>query len=394
MHRIELELTTVTPAFIGTSDPDKRAEWTAKSVRGQLRWWLRAVLGGELGGRQDKVREVEEAIFGSTKQRSAVRIMVRPVEEPYASGYAEGQSLNHTKLASDWGNTSAAVHSRLELKSGASNPIGYLGFGPIVKNRYLRARIPPGKPLRLLVQWSGSTSHVESLRKALWCWVNLGGIGGRSRRGFGSLVCNRIVTGTQRLIEPVETFKAFEEALKHHLEIAKTASPVATWSHFTSATQIYISTKSFGNWEDTLMAAGAWLIAFRRRYGRSDDERGPTVQNRDYVWYKSNPVVAGKVPDRAGFGLPLPFGQGDLVATWRDERGASRRRASPLLIHVARFGSEHRLVFTHMPAQLIPNNAQIHFRGSQSVATDEQKEIVGEFLEDLRKKEKIERIFP
>lgn len=78
MHRIELELTTVTPAFIGTSRPEARAEWTAKSVRGHLRWWLRAVLGGELGGDAGKVRKTESAIFGSTKQKSAVRIMVRP----------------------------------------------------------------------------------------------------------------------------------------------------------------------------------------------------------------------------------------------------------------------------------------------------------------------------
>jgi CRISPR type III-B/RAMP module RAMP protein Cmr1 len=399
MHRIEIELTTVTPAFIGTSDPDKRAEWAAKSVRGHLRWWLRAVLGGELHGQQDKVRKAEAEIFGSTKQKSAVKIIARPLEAKGSGDRAEGHSLSHTDLATRWGTSDPTVHKRLELKKGATNPIGYLGFGPITANRYNRARIHPNEHLQLLVQWERATPHLDSLRKALWCWLNLGGIGGRSRRGFGSLTCTsvRVIVGNEALIAPVDTLDKFKGGLRTHLGGAMPALPVARWSHFTSETKIYISTKTPDKewiWEDALMAAGAWLIAFRRRYGASSDERGKDVQNHDYVWLKSNPVMAGKVPDRAGFGLPLPFGQGSLIAAWQDERGASRRRASPLLIHVARFGADHRLIFTHMPALLVPDGRQIHFRGTQSKVTTDQIGIVKAFLEDLKAKKKIEEIFP
>jgi CRISPR-associated protein Cmr1 len=408
MHRIELELTTITPAFIGTSDPANRAEWAAKSVRGHLRWWLRAVLGGELGGRADEVRAREAAIFGSNAQKSAVKIIARPFAVVGSRDPADGSPRNETELASDWGATNPAVRARLRLSRGSSNPIGYLGYGPIIYDRdkkdtvYSRARIRPGQSLRLLVQWSGAPNYLDSLQKALWCWLNLGGIGGRSRRGFGSLAFSKVIAihGNGALFEPIQTLEQFEHELHTRLTSAVVTSPPAEWSHFTSDTRIYVSTLAFRLWEEALMAAGAWLIAFRRRYGLSSDER-VAVRNRDYVWLNS--PSSGGVPDRAGFGLPLPFGKGDLVAGWRDPKKGRRdsrehdetgRRASPLLIHVARFGADHHLVLTHMPARLVPNGAEIHFHGNRNVPTPEQDGIVRAFLDDLESatKKKIRRI--
>src|ERR1700682_599570 len=122
MHRVELELTTVTPAFIGTSD-SARAEWNAKSVRGHLRWWLRAVLGGELGGNWDQVRKQEEAIFGSNERKSAVKIIARPFESTLAGDAADGHPFNETELAAAWGATDTAGRARLRLRQGESNPM-------------------------------------------------------------------------------------------------------------------------------------------------------------------------------------------------------------------------------------------------------------------------------
>jgi hypothetical protein len=405
MHRIELELTTVTPAFIGTSDPEKRAEWAAKSVRGHLRWWLRAVLGGELAGRADAVREREEKIFGSNKQKSAVKIIARPVVTDGKRDPADGHPFDETELADAWGATNPAVRARLRLNRGSSNPIGYLGYGPIIYDRekkdtvYGRARIRPGFPLHLLVQWSGEQDYLDSLQKAMWCWLHLGGIGGRSRRGFGSLACSNVreIRGKGALLEPIQTLDQFERESRTRLASAIMAQPPADWSHFTNDTRIYVSTKTFDTWDDALLAAGAWLIAYRRRYGLSSDERAK-VRNRDYVWLNS--PTAGGVPDRAGFGLPLPFGKGDLVAGWREPKKDGResqelkRRASPLLIHVAYFEKRHHLVFTHMPSQFLPKGAQIHFHGHHSAATPDQEGIVRDFLDDLESaaKKRIRRI--
>jgi CRISPR-associated protein Cmr1 len=413
MHRIELELATVTPAFIGTSDSQSRAEWTAKSVRGHLRWWLRAVLGGELRGNAREVRKCEEVLFGSNSRKSAIRIVARPFDATGAREAADGHPLDEEELVREWGTTNnPAVVGRLRLsRRAASNPVGYLGYGPIIwdsklgKAVYGRARIRPGQSVRLLVQWSDlrpdsgtPPKSIEALSNALWCWVNLGGIGGRSRRGFGSLVCRSAHAsgGDDSPIEPIATLDQFKEQLRARLARAILAPATAEWSHFTSETRVYVSTSPYDTWEAALMAAGAWLIAYRRRYGLSTDERGK-ARNRDYVWLNS-PAPAGGVPDRAGFGLPLPFGKGDRVAGWRrpEFRGREEtgRRGSPLLIHISHFGKDYRVVLTHVPARLVPAGAEIHFHGQHSAPTSQQQNIVRDFLDDLEgaAKKKIGRI--
>jgi CRISPR/Cas system CMR-associated protein Cmr1 (group 7 of RAMP superfamily) len=86
--------------------------------------------------------------------------------------------------------------------------------------------------------------------------------------------------------------------------------------------------------------------------------------------------------------LPLPFLR--EVAAWGSREG---RRASPLLIHIARFGAEeHRVVLTHSPARLVPKGQEIMFKGAASEATREQKGIVRDFLTDLLRRNLIEEL--
>lgn len=102
-QRIELELKTVTPAFIGGSDPATEAEWAAKSVRGHLRWWFRAVMGGELQGDAGAVRNLEDQVFGATSQKSPLRILAPPIRETTVGDVADGRALDETEIADAWG---------------------------------------------------------------------------------------------------------------------------------------------------------------------------------------------------------------------------------------------------------------------------------------------------
>jgi hypothetical protein len=89
-------------------------------------------------------------------------------------------------------------------------------------------------------------------------------------------------------------------------------------------------------------------VAFRRRYGMPGDSRLPGI-GEDYSWAKNPGGSGAALPDRAGFGLPLAFGQfGPQVL---EDDGRDPRRASPLLLHIARLGpTDHRAVFSHLPS--------------------------------------------
>src|SRR5215218_8971789 len=117
MLRQTFQVEIVTPCFLGGARD--RAEWRGASIRGQLRWWFRAVAGARFAGDLDQVRAAEEEIFGSTQRSSAVRIS--PSRGPEAEKGAGGEALlddsvTAEELAERWGDNSRATVNRLRLQ--------------------------------------------------------------------------------------------------------------------------------------------------------------------------------------------------------------------------------------------------------------------------------------
>jgi CRISPR/Cas system CMR-associated protein Cmr1 (group 7 of RAMP superfamily) len=46
MKRLKISVRFNTPCFLAGADQQGKAEWRAASIRGQLRWWLRAIAPG------------------------------------------------------------------------------------------------------------------------------------------------------------------------------------------------------------------------------------------------------------------------------------------------------------------------------------------------------------
>ncbi|MCS7032162.1 MAG: type III-B CRISPR module RAMP protein Cmr1, partial [Gloeomargarita sp. SKYG116] len=66
---LQVQLETVTPLFLGGADPRGKPELRAASVRGALRFWLRALAGSSTGDSAsgiEKLRQMEAQVFGST----------------------------------------------------------------------------------------------------------------------------------------------------------------------------------------------------------------------------------------------------------------------------------------------------------------------------------------
>ena len=416
MRRITLEIELVTPTFLGGSDSGKSCEWRASSVRGQLRWWFRAVAGGMYQGDLDRVRQAEEEIFGSTKQASSLRVHTlgspRIVQREVQSW---GRGLGSEELARTWGLDPRHPDWDLALRRlrlpWPTNPLLYLGYGCLEYRKeggfkLARPCFEPGEKASLRLQWmQPPSSELNKLWDlSLWTWLHLGGIGTRSRRGFGSIRLNeggdvpdQWKTGDRG---------SFKEGVERLLRTAArpiSAGELPAWSHFCAQSTIYLAKGAgYRTWDDAMTHVGAWLMSFRRRYGsQSDSRKSPRrpLADRDYKWAKEagrnvSPVA---VPDRAGFGLSLPFGKkSEQIVSWGDYE-QDNRRASPLLIHIARFGSQFVPILTHLPAKLVPDGKQVRFRGlhrPSHVPSPEQQSIVGEFLTDLASRNLVERIVP
>jgi len=415
MERVTFKVEFVTPCFPGGADNTEVAEWRAASIRGQLRWWFRAIAGGFYKGNLPEVRNAEAFLFGSTEQASAVRIRdvrgpkgVRDSTEPCNYG---NPGMTAAQIAEAWGEARVIpTENRIRIPGNngeiRQNPIKYLGYGA-VGNQFNRARLDlnANRNAIFTVQFQRAIPDElgKLLTKSVWSWINLSGIGSKSRKGYGSFRCMEVESDSG-YFEPDDydyaDIAVFGHKLQSLLDDVRGYNGTPEWSHFSEKTKIYASVQPVDSWVDALELVGAWLIAFRRRYGVAKDTRiygGTALADRDYDWARN---TMANIPDRVGFGLPLPFARNKIVSWGALDK--DNRRASPLHIHVLKLGrggqEKHHVLMTYFPARFLPNGEEIYFKKPRQGADPPQRlsrtfspsvrncQIVQDFLSDLSNK--------
>jgi len=449
VEKVRLEIEFVTPCFLGGADageapaleewdstegrwPDRPIHWQAKPIRGQLRWWFRAIAGGIFKGDTAAVTAAEKRIFGSTECQSPLR--VRALGNPGSSNSKDnfGKSLYHDQIAQRWKASPAVMKQVLQLNFPTS-PVGYLAFGLLgLKNpnanddapkylrywnrQYFECNETAEIELRLANGTALPPRELACMQWTLWAWLNLGGLGGRSRRGLGSLACkgtpelapwltpdNQVSEVLTAPLAP-KSLDVFEAQIHELLQLGARTEK-GTWTHLSRTSRVFIGKTGYSSSTSALEYLGSWLIAFRRRYGLPDLDPRPATKfsraDRDYKWIFRD-SAPGHIPDRAGFGMPLSFGRHDIV-TWRKGSGSAatetNRRASPLLLHVQKIpnqksgAAKYYPVLTHLPAQLIPDDAEMKSPNAKVLGVSSaQEEIVGDFLQDLEDKNLVRRV--
>jgi CRISPR-associated protein Cmr1 len=156
------------------------------SVRGQLRFWWRACNPSNCQT-LDELRQREGEIWGTTSQASKVEIAV--LSQPAAPKVVQVFKYND---------------KRRLIHCDGMKEIAYGAF-PLQPKREVQPKAQPGS----LFDYGSSTFtlcffYPEALRQdveaALWGWETFGGLGGRTRRGFGAIQC--VGTGGLSTIEP------------------------------------------------------------------------------------------------------------------------------------------------------------------------------------------------
>lgn len=202
---IDLDLEFLTPAFVSGAD-QKVAEIPPASIKGLLRWWWRATVGHEYADPK-ALRDAEGRIFGSAGEpslRSPLTLRVSPsvfTPAPRGSELWGGKTYEWTRGD----------------KKGTANILSYLAYGParlLARGEkdhagralepefndksgrakggvvLLRQAIPAGTRWSLRLAWRPgrlTETQVREVVLAAAAWVTLGGVGSRSRKGWGAL---------------------------------------------------------------------------------------------------------------------------------------------------------------------------------------------------------------
>ncbi len=368
--RLEATCRVVTPMFCSGAD-GVRAELRLPSFKGVLRFWWRALAWRRHDGDLEAIREREDQLFGSAGGgQSRVRMRLAPSDE--APQVCEKGSVLTVP--------------------GGDRPVGdgarYLGYGVMEafasrhkgteKGQLTRACLRA--PFDFTVQMRCGALDEEDrslLRDALIALGTIGGMGARSRKGYGSLALRSLrVDGGESWKAP-RSPKELGDAIRSLGSPQRARTPVEYTAFSEGTRHVLLSGGRIASLE-MLNLVGREMIRYRS-WGRDGKILGGVQAERNFPGdhHLIKGGRAAKPPRRIAFGLPhtqrvQPMGKLD-------------RRASPLLIHIHECEDAPVAVLSFLPARFLPGKAEISV-GGDPVRVPPEKELyapVHTFLDRL-----------
>ncbi len=368
--KIEFECKVITPMFLAGADQNK-PELRVSSLRGQLRWWLRALLGATSSTQSStELFNKESEVFGSVDKVSEIMIKINVIKEASNSADNLFQQVQRDR--------SGMRYLWYSTKLGSNNR-------------------PYFEPEKTQFKVSFISKNDEALKKAVcafWALSICGGLGTRSRRGAGSFSAKIIPSDVELNTLPEFNFELTPENFsKQFQKVAQifgefSSSGVAKdWASF-SKVKIFLAGINEKTWEDAVNNIGNALQHFRVR-------RDSDYQNVEKF------IQSGTVPknvERAAFGLPLMFryrslpqnGNNAIVYLDTDD---SDRRASPLWISIVKpSNGQYDAVLTYFESKFLPDGKKMCIkrgRDKEEVKQIPNKSIIESFVEEKLPNKKI-----
>lgn len=310
----------ITPLYGGGVDPNKSdpiSTIRVPEIRGQLRFWWRALRGNYSGGTLNDLKAREALIWGSTDNPSSVKI-----------------GLNHVNPGTRFQPQNYRGESINDIGDFSSKD-SYVAFPLRKQNVTLYENI------EFDLEISYPETYDEDIKAALWAWETFGGIGARTRRGFGALVCEKVNDAPP----PKPTCAGLPNHIQENLAhwVNTTHAFTAGLPHLTPAS----SYKTTALFQDRLEAWRSLIKKYRdfrqARPGGNPSHPGvsywpaPDVIRRKWSnparRHQPRPNMPDKIP-RAKFGLPIifQFKDNDDINTTLQGLGDIDRMASPLIL--------------------------------------------------------------
>jgi len=376
VQRLAFRLQVVTPLFLSGAD-QQVAELRPPSIRGALRFWFRAMMGGVVGGDVQKVRQLEASTWGTTDAASQLRIRVCDQKlqtfDPTSMKDYEKQRKGLIYLSFPY------LEYEKELKSQRWNR-------PYIKPKSsftVTIRLPSDDALRAVVEGT------------VWLMAHFGGLGGRTRRGFGSVVVDQMQSDRLKpsflLYQPdphADLKDYFEENLKVIREAFATFAQQKLGSHFsapasgTSPTSVMPQFPSFADWRTVLIEVldSGWkeimdLSGMKLRHFREDPSSTARMRwggQRTFDYMNAvNHFFSGSLSSPARldydvFGLPIQYqsssrGRAKVSLQWhyQNDDKLQDRRASPLIIRPLKFNGRGKwcIAFHLFRSEFLPKDA-------------------------------------
>lgn len=361
MIELEAKFRIITPLFMSGSDKSK-AELRVPSIKGVLRFWYRALALGRLSS-VSEVQKDEARIFGSARNDV-------------------GQARVHLRLKLP---ENVGPYNDSILRYAGGEPVGpgarYLGYGVIESVPSRKRNTREGQILRsclnypfegilsLLFKNGTSEDDIKSVASALIATSLLGGLGSKSRKGYGSFNILELKSLDKVLFtmpKDVDDLKLKIGSLFRDYDIID-YSGLPPYTAYSDLTRIDIVDK--GSDSLRLLNSVGEAMQMYRSWGRGGKVNGkPAERNFRDDHDLALDAIRNKVhdhPRRVAFGLPHNY----YFSSYREKVDVKparhERRASPLFIHIQELANrQYMAVTTIMPSEFLPPGESIKVNNS------------------------------
>lgn len=339
------EYQLITPLFGGGVKPGEADELTtirATEVRGHLRFWWRACRGGQYSNLKE-MKEAEDAIWGKAHKKEEKDVQQEQVVQKKEE--KDDQQEQTVQLVVEVSNPGSLKKTFTIVKNKKGENIAkpvpgipaYAAFPLQPTQDELKKAQPYVQDVRESVSFKVIISFAKDqktdIEAALWAWETFGGIGARTRRGFGALYLSKIDSvNNTNLFTTNEIKIQIEKNLSIHV-VNKFAVEGVTYISKTSP--IHISS-SFSTpilaWDKLIRT----LSSFRQS-GRSAGNVWPeanAIRSSKDSQHQSIQMRLNKFP-KASLGLPIVYHFKDDKPKDQTLQGATEgaeRLASPIIL--------------------------------------------------------------
>ncbi|MBW2609540.1 MAG: type III-B CRISPR module RAMP protein Cmr1 [Deltaproteobacteria bacterium] len=194
------DIEIITPLFLGGADP-KKAELRVPSIKGALRFWWRALYGSE---NLADMKSQEAEIFGSIAKKASFSLHIK-----------DTQNANSVLADLPQG---IKVPTTSKGRTFKISIIEYLAYGlceynkQFKRNIYVKEHIPAGSRFKIVLRFYDNFKKDEILN-SFKVLINFGGLGSRSRNGFGSISSKKSSIGYKNE-GTMKSYTAFSEMTK------------------------------------------------------------------------------------------------------------------------------------------------------------------------------------
>ncbi len=375
--RIRVGYGLVTPAFIAGAKPTSKAELRIPSIKGALRFWWRACAG--INNVKD-LRQREAQLFGSASGGQS-RLRIAWAKEPIRWVWDKGTTLEK------WNKRGRSLYGTAYLGYGVINAQKQELTRPCIRSCSLSLDMRLVHDRNSYAQ-SGA-AELAGLVRSIMALGLLGGIGSKSRKGFGSLVLEELTiegaTGdllTSELCRNLSLIKVGGRSAtwtwQPPVNVGQLAGriralyppssvtregkspPLPEWTALSPYSSHHLVPMQRGGAIEAVDTIGAELVRYRSwgKNGKILDGQ-PREGNFKDDHDLAKDTITGRHPRRVVFGLPHNYPR-DKFTVSGPNGGRQRidRRASPLLLHVHWLGDKPVIVVSFLPARFLPRGRE------------------------------------